>query len=230
MSKIFAILLLASSLSLSGCATTMLSSALPDETSQIQTSTIKNDQIIALGQAIQNQQSQGLVFIGQDFNYLMTDGSDQLLKLLKAIPAEQRSFSNPSPLVLTMEDPNHFRGVLQIRYHTRMVDLNQKQKELLKSLGFRQNFDLIQNQDTAPYPYINIFFKGQLYQPLDTQKIQQKLAEPYPVTLQQETTITTKHPFKRATRKVLYPLAMTFDVITVTPLLIWSDLRGDFNK
>lgn len=230
MSKIFAILVLASALGLNGCATSMLSTALPNETTQIQTSTIKNDQIIALGQAIHNQQSQGLVFIGQDFNYLMTDGSEQLLKLLQAIPAEQRSFSNPSPLVLTMDDPSHFRGVLQIRYHTRMVDLNQKQKELLKSLGFRQNFDLIQNQDTAPYPYINVFFKGQLYQRPDTQKVQQKLAEPYPVTLQQETTITTKHPFKRATRKVLYPLAMTFDVITVTPLLIWSDLRGDFNK
>ncbi len=111
-----------------------------------------------------------------------------------------------------------------------MVDLNQKQKDLLKSLGFRQNFDLIQNQQTAPYPYINVFFKGQLYQGLDRQKVQQQLATPYPIRLQQETTITTKHPVKRATRMVLYPLAMVFDVVTVTPLLIWSDLRGDFNK
>ena len=230
MSKIFPILLLAMGLSLSGCATTLLSTALPNETSRIQTDTIKTDQIIALGQAIQNQQSQGLVFIGQDFNYLMTDGSAELLKLLHAIPAQQRSFSGASPLLLTMEDPNHFRGVLQIQYNTRMVDLNQKQKDLLKSLGFRQNFDLIQNQQTAPYPYINVFFKGQLYQRLDNQKIQQKLAVPYPVQLQQETTITTKHPVKRATRTVLYPLAMVFDVVTITPLLIWSDLRGDFNK
>ena len=37
-------------------------------------------------------------------------------------------------------------------------------KRLIKILGFRQNFDIIQNQQTAPYPYINIFFKGQLYQ------------------------------------------------------------------
>lgn len=228
MYKTFSLLVLA--IALSGCATTLLSTALPSESTQVQTTTLKTDQILALGQAIQDEKNQGLVFIGQDFNYLMTDGSAELLKLLHDIPAEQRSFSHPSPLVLTMDDPNHFRGVLQIRYHTRMVDLNPKQKELLKSLGFRQNFDLIQNQESAPYPYINVFFKGQLYQALDQQKIQQKLVQPYPITLQQETTITTKHPVKRATRMVLYPLAMVFDVVTVTPLLMWSDLRGDFNK
>ncbi|MCJ0830004.1 hypothetical protein MN869_16295 [Acinetobacter sp. NIPH1876] len=227
MYKTFSLLVL--TMTLSGCATSLLSTALPNESSQVQTTTLKTDQILALGQAIQNEKSQGLIFIGQDFNYLMTDGSTELLKLLHAIPAEQRSF-HPSPLVLTMDDPNHFRGVLKMRYHTRMVDLNSKQKELLKSLGFRQNFDLIQNQETAPYPYINVFFKGQLYQALDQQKIQQKLAQPYPISLQQQTTITTKHPVKRATRMVLYPLAMVFDVVTVTPLLMWSDLRGDFNK
>lgn len=69
-----------------------------------------------------------------------------------------------------MDDPNHFHGVLQIRYNTRMVDLNDSQKDLLKSLGFRQNFDIIQNQQTAPYPYINIFFKGQLYQSQELKK------------------------------------------------------------
>ncbi|WP_038346231.1 hypothetical protein [Acinetobacter sp. A47] len=230
MSRTFAILLLATGLSLSGCATSMLSSALPNETTQVQTSTLKNDRIIALGQAIQNQQNQGLVFIGQDFNYLMTDGSDQLLKLLHAIPAKDRSFTNPTPLVLTMEGASQFRGVLTIQYNTRMGDLSQKQKELLKSLGFRQNLDLMQTQQSNAYPSVSVFFKGQLYQALDHQKIQQKLPEPYPVSLQQETSITTKHPFKRATRKVLYPLAMTFDVITIGPLLIWSDLHGDFNK
>lgn len=228
MYKTFSLLVLA--MTLSGCATSLLSTALPNESSQVQTTTLKTDQILALGQAFQNEKSQGLIFIGQDFNYLMTEGSTELLKLLHAIPTEQRSLTSPSPLVLTMDDPNHFRGVLKIRYHTRMVDLNPKQKELLKSLGFRQNFDLIQNQETVPYPYINVFFKGQLYQALDQQKIQQKLAHPYPISLQQQTTITTKHPVKRATRMVLYPLAMVFDVVTVTPLLMWSDLRGDFNK
>lgn len=28
----------------------------------------------------------------------------------------------------------------------------------------------------------------------------------------------------------IYSLAMAFDVVTVTPSLIWSDLRGDFTK
>lgn len=230
MYKILSLFLVTSCLGLSGCATTLLDQTFPKESTQTTSITLKQDQIIALGQAVQNQTEQGLVFIGKDFNYLMTDGSAQLLTLLNAIPAEQRSLTSPSPLVLTMEDPNHFNGVLQIRYNTRMVDLDQKQKVLLKSLGFRQNFDLIQNQQTAPYPYINVFFKGQLYQGLDHKKIQQKLAQPYPILLQQQITTTTKHPVKRATHMVLYPLAMAFDVITVTPILIWSDMRGDFNK
>lgn len=170
MYKILSLLLFTSCLSLSGCATTLLDQTFPKESTQTTSITLKQDQIIALGQAVQNQTEQGLIFIGKDFNYLMTDGSTQLLTLLNAIPAEQRSLTSPSPLVLTMEDPNHFSGVLQIRYNTRMVDLDQKQKVLLKSLGFRQNFDLIQNQESAPYPYINVFFKGQLYQALDQQK------------------------------------------------------------
>ena len=31
----------------------------------------KTDQIIAVGQAVQDQQEHGFIFIGQDYNYLM---------------------------------------------------------------------------------------------------------------------------------------------------------------
>ncbi|EXB26835.1 hypothetical protein [Acinetobacter courvalinii] len=230
MHKLCSALIAITCLNLSGCATTLLSQALPNETTKTETVPLAKDQIIAIGQAVQNQQAQGIVFVGKDFSYLMTDGSAELSKLLHAIPAEQRSLTSPSPLVLTMDDPSHFQGVLQIRYNTRMVDLNDTQKDLLKSLGFRQNFNTIYNQQTAPYPYINIFFKGQLYQAPEARKIQKTLAQPYPIILQQENKITKKHPVKKATRMVLYPFAMTFDVITVVPSLMWADLRGEFNN
>jgi len=230
MYKLFSIFILTTCMSLSGCATSMLSSALPDETTKIQINTLKTDQIIALGQAVKNQQEQGLVFIGQDYNYLMTNGSSEFLKIINTIPATQRTLNIPSPLILTMEDANHFQGVIQVRYNTRMGDLNDKQKEMLKSLGFRQNFSMIPDRQITQYPFISIFFKGQLYEAQDQKTIQQKLATPYQVELQEKIETTKRHPFKRATRKVLYPLAMTFDVITVAPSLIWSDLHGDFNK
>lgn len=230
MYKLFSTLLVVVCLNLSACATTLLSEALPNETTRTEKIILAKDQIIALGQAVQNQQEQGIIFVGKDYNYLMTEGSVELSKLLYAIPADQRSLTNPSPLILTMDDPSHFHGVLQIRYNTRMVDLNDSQKDLLKSLGFRQNFNTIHNQQTAPYPYINIFFKGQLYQSQEAKKVQKTLAQPYPIILQQENKITKKHPLKKATRMVLYPFAMTFDVITVVPSLMWSDLRGEFNN
>ncbi|HFF4146764.1 TPA: hypothetical protein ACGCXM_003459, partial [Acinetobacter baumannii] len=50
------------------------------------------------------------------------------------------------------------------------------------------------------------------------------------IALQQKDEITKKHPFKRVTRMALYPLAMAFDIVTVAPSLILSDLRGDFTK
>lgn len=230
MYKLFSTLLVVVCLNLSACATTLLSEALPNETTRTEEIILAKDQIIALGQAVQNQQEQGIIFVGKDYSYLMTEGSAELSKLLHAIPADQRSLTNPSPLVLTMDDPNHFHGVLQIRYNTRMVDLNDSQKDLLKSLGFRQNFNTIHNQQTAPYPYINIFFKGQLYQSQEAKKVQKTLAQPYPIILQQENKITKKHPLKKATRMALYPFAMTFDVITVVPSLMWADLRGEFNN
>ncbi|WP_457970046.1 hypothetical protein [Acinetobacter calcoaceticus] len=222
--------ILATCLGLSGCATSMLSTALPNETTKVQTTILKTDQIIALGQAVKNQQGQGLVFIGQDYNYLMTDGSAEFLKIIKTIPTTERTLNIPSPLVLTMDDPNHFHGVIQVRYNTRMGNLNEKQKDILKDLGFKQNFAMLQAQENTPYPYINILFKGQLYESKDLKDIQQKLVTPYVVELQEKIETTKKHPFKRATRKVLYPLAMTFDVIVFAPSLIWADLHGDFNK
>ncbi|UGQ30150.1 hypothetical protein [Acinetobacter calcoaceticus] len=222
--------ILATCLGLSGCATSMLSTALPNETTKVQTTILKTDQIIALGQAAKNQQGQGLVFIGQDYNYLMTDGSAEFLKIIKTIPTTERTLNIPSPLVLTMDDPNHFHGVIQVRYNTRMGNLNEKQKDMLKDLGFKQNFAMLQAQENTPYPYINILFKGQLYETKDLKDIQQKLVTPYVVELQEKIETTKKHPFKRATRKVLYPLAMTFDVIVFAPSLIWADLHGDFNK
>ncbi|WP_447500716.1 hypothetical protein [Acinetobacter oleivorans] len=230
MYKLFSIFILTIFLGLTGCATNMLSTALPNETTEIKTTTLKTDQIIALGQAVKNDQEQGFVFVGQDYNYLMTDGSSNLLNIIKSIPAEQRTIKTPSPLVLEMDDSTHFHGEITIRYNIPTSQMDEKQKELLKTLGFKNQFMAIENQQQVFYPFTIIRFKGKIYQKADNQKIQQQLAAPYPVALQQKDEITKKHPFKRVTRMALYPLAMTFDVITVAPSLIWSDLHGDFNK
>lgn len=47
--------ILATCLGLSGCATSMLSTALPNETTKVQTTILKTDQIITLGQAVKNK-------------------------------------------------------------------------------------------------------------------------------------------------------------------------------
>lgn len=230
MYKLFSASILTICLGLTGCATNMLSTALPNETTEIKTTTLKTDQIIALGQAVKNDQEQGFVFIGQDYNYLMTDGSSNLLNIIKSIPAEQRTIKTPSPLVLEMDDSTHFHGEITIRYNIPTSKMDEKQKELLKTLGFKNQFMAIENQQQVFYPFTIIRFKGKIYQKAENHKIQQQLSVPYPVALQQKDEITKKHPFKRVTRMALYPLAMTFDVITVAPSLIWSDLHGDFNK
>ncbi|HFF4986186.1 TPA: hypothetical protein ACGDK5_002491, partial [Acinetobacter baumannii] len=109
--------LLITCLGLSGCATSILSTALPNETTEVQTTILKTDQIIALGQAVKNQQEQGVVFIGQDFNYLMTEGSSEFLNIIKNIPVNQRTLIIPSPLLLEMDDPTHFHGELKFQYN-----------------------------------------------------------------------------------------------------------------
>ncbi len=229
MYKLFSASILIICLGLTGCATNMLSTALPNETTEIKTTTLKTDQIIALGQAVKNDQEQGFVFVGQDYNYLMTDGSSNLLNIIKSIPAEQRTIKTPSPLALEMDGSTHFHGEITIRYNIPTSKMDEKQKELLKTLGFKNQFMAMENQQQVFYPFTIIRFKGKIYQKAENQKIQQ-LPTPYPVALQQKDEITKKHPFKRVTRMALYPLAMTFDVITVAPSLIWSDLHGDFNK
>lgn len=229
MYKLFSASILTICLGLTGCATNMLSTALPNETTEIKTTTLKTDQIIALGQAVKNDQEQGFIFIGQDYNYLMTDGSSNLLNIIKSIPAEQRTIKTP-PLALEMDDSTHFHGEITIRYNIPTSKMDEKQKELLKTLGFKNQFIAMENQQQVFYPFTIIRFKGKIYQKAENQKIQQRLSVPYSVALQQKDEITKKHPFKRVTRMALYPLAMTFDVITVAPSLIWSDLHGDFNK
>ncbi|MFX6797440.1 hypothetical protein ABTH24_17150, partial [Acinetobacter baumannii] len=98
MYKLFSTLLVVVCLNLSACATTLLSEALPNETTKTEKIILAKDQIIALGQAVQNQQEQGVVFIGQDFNYLMTEGSSEFLNIIKNIPVNQRTLIIPSPL------------------------------------------------------------------------------------------------------------------------------------
>lgn len=115
MYKLFSASILTICLGLAGCATNMLSTALPNETTEIKTTTLKTDQIIALGQAVKNEQEQGFVFVDQDYNYLMTDGSSNLLNIIKSIPAEQRTIKTSSPLVLEMDDSTHFHGEITIR-------------------------------------------------------------------------------------------------------------------
>ncbi len=230
MYKIFSTLLVVVCLNLSACATTLLSEALPNETTKTEKIILAKDQIIALGQAVQNQQEQGIVFVGQDFSYLMTEGSSEFLTIIKNIPVNQRTLIIPSPLLLEMDDPTHFHGELQFLYKTPLFALSEQQKENLKTLGFKNHFVVIENQKDVLYPYAFLSFKGQIYKAPDIQKIQQTLPIPYPIALQQKDEITKKHPFKRVTRMALYPLAMAFDVVTVAPSLIWADLRGDFTK
>ncbi|PPB98582.1 hypothetical protein ApiHDV312665_06310 [Acinetobacter pittii] len=230
MYKIFSTLLVVVCLNLSACATTLLSEALPNETTKTEKIILAKDQIIALGQAVQNQQEQGIVFVGQDFSYLMTEGSSEFLTIIKNIPVNQRTLIIPSPLLLEMDDPTHFHGELQFLYKTPLFALSEQQKENLKNLGFKNHFVVIENQKDVLYPYAFLSFKGQIFKAPDIQKIQQTLPIPYPIALQQKDEITKKHPFKRVTRMALYPLAMAFDVVTVAPSLIWADLRGDFTK
>jgi len=230
MYKLFSTLLVVVCLNLSACATTLLSEALPNETTKTEKIILAKDQIIALGQAVQNQQEQGVVFIGQDFNYLMTEGSSEFLNIIKNIPVNQRTLIIPSPLLLEMDDPTLFHGELKFQYNIPASKLSDQQKENLKNLGFKNHFMVMENQTQLLYPYAIIRFKGQIYQTSPTLKVQQTIPTPYPIALQQKDEITKKHPFKRVTRMALYPLAMGFDIVTVAPSLILSDLRGDFTK
>ncbi|HDK8955061.1 TPA: hypothetical protein PVK16_001881 [Acinetobacter baumannii] len=230
MYKLFSTLLVVVCLNLSACATTLLSEALPNETTKTEKIILAKDQIIALGQAVKNQQEQGIVFIGQDFNYLMTEGSLEFLNIIKNIPVNQRTLIIPSPLLLEMDDPTHFHGELKFQYNIPASKLSDQQKENLKNLGFKNHFMVMENQTQLLYPYAIIRFKGQIYQTSPTLKVQQTIPTPYPIALQQKDEITKKHPFKRVTRMALYPLAMAFDIVTVAPSLILSDLRGDFTK
>ncbi|MFY4908499.1 hypothetical protein ACOUIV_02020 [Acinetobacter baumannii] len=230
MYKLFSTLLVVVCLNLSACATTLLSEALPNETTKTEKIILAKDQIIALGQAAQNQQEQGVVFIGQDFNYLMTEGSSEFLNIIKNIPVNQRTLIIPSPLLLEMDDPTLFHGELKFQYNIPASKLSDQQKENLKNLGFKNHFMVMENQTQLLYPYAIIRFKGQIYQTSPTLKVQQTIPTPYPIALQQKDEITKKHPFKRVTRMALYPLAMAFDIVTVAPSLILSDLRGDFTK
>ncbi|MDC4294857.1 hypothetical protein NQ633_04970 [Acinetobacter baumannii] len=230
MYKLFSTLLVVVCLNLSACATTLLSEALPNETTKTEKIILAKDQIIALGQAVQNQQEQGVVFIGQDFNYLMTEGSSEFLNIIKNILVNQRTLIIPSPLLLEMDDPTLFHGELKFQYNIPASKLSDQQKENLKNLGFKNHFMVMENQTQLLYPYAIIRFKGQIYQTSPTLKVQQTIPTPYPIALQQKDEITKKHPFKRVTRMALYPLAMAFDIVTVAPSLILSDLRGDFTK
>ncbi|WP_147395674.1 YidX family protein [Acinetobacter cumulans] len=208
---------------LSGCVATgyMIDNYMGDRPAKI--TTLKQpDKMLAIGQVQGSGNEQGMLFLGENYSYLITQGGEQLLKLIQQVPPEQRILHNQLPIIFHVnQKDNTFEGELQFRYPTPSYLIEYEQLKKIEALGFNDLLVAkIGKTKRAAYQVAKIKFKGKIYQSVKPNQIQYQLSQAYPISLQRSQIKQRKESgLHTLTGLILTPLAITFDIVTF-PIII----------
>lgn len=213
--KFLGISLTTCALSLSGCASIALYEDFNPTDQQTNKKVLGQDAMLAIGQSVNNDKKHGMVFIGQKYTYLITQGGEPFYALLKEFPANKLVLASDSPISLEFSNATQFKDVIMFNYVDPVENLTTQQVNRLRQLGFR-NWKSQELPDGRRVTYLQAtyYYQGELYKPTEATQIQHQFSKPYPLALTQETEITKVNGTNIGKTIILAPLALTFDVIT----------------
>ncbi len=202
-------------MTLGGCASIALYEDFNPTDQKTQKKVLSQDAMIAIGQSVNNDKKHGMVFIGQKYTYLITQGGEPFYALLKEFPANKLVLAADSPISLEFSNATQFKDTIIFNYADPIEKLTPQQVTRLKQLGFR-DWKSEELADGTRVNYLRAIYdyQGELYQPTEATQIQHQFSKPYPLALTQKTEITTVNGKNIGKTIVLAPLALTFDVIT----------------
>ena len=200
---------------LSGCATVSVIDKFNPTSTQYQKKVLRQDAMLAIGQSVHDGKNQGMVFIGQKYTYLITEGGEPFYALLKEFPANKLVLASDSPISLEFSNATQFKDTIIFNYADPVEKLTPQQVTRLKQLGFR-DWKSEELADGTRVSYLRAIYdyQGELYQPTEATQIQHRFSKPYPISLIQEKTSTHINAGNIGKTIILTPLALTFDIVT----------------
>ncbi|MCR6568352.1 hypothetical protein ABUS21_04005 [Acinetobacter baumannii] len=209
------LIFLITTLPLTACASLSLESKYSTYEQKFESRVLQQDNIIGLGETkSQSEQSSQALLVGEKFNYLLTEGGTDLLKIMQKLPNKDRVLLNKLPLELDIYDENVFYGHMHFYHPVPMSQLSNTKKQELLALGFLEESIQVKNQEKEIYLSRNIAIQGSIYEGTK-QKNQLSLAGSIPIVLQEQRLTMQENKSNALKKKLLSPLALGLDIITL---------------
>ncbi|WP_368575334.1 hypothetical protein [Acinetobacter baumannii] len=213
-SNFLKILFLVTSTFLTACASLTLESKYPTNEYKTDYTILQKDIIIGLGETRSNDaQSSQTLLIGEQYNYLLKEGGDDLLNIMQKLPEQDRVISNKLPLQLEVYNDNVFYGQIQFYHPVSINQLSSKKQQELMALGFTEESLSIDGKGKGLFLSKNIPIEGSIYESSHhTGPLQ--LTGTIPIILQERNLTIQENKSNVLKKKLLSPLALVFDIIT----------------
>lgn len=192
---------------LSGCHTWLLSRAV--QSNEWQSRQVASDEIRGFSQGIDSNSQKGWVFIGENFDYLLTEGGNKIAELLKDSDIDRHKLSVAgSPYFTISKNKKNFRGALNLVYQYTEEDDGQKTLEKLQAKGF--NCSANKKQCSISFNSL----AGSIHQKKENQDSSKILMfyHPFNVTFYANGSISLA--------RGLYPVTIALDAVTLPLQLI----------
>lgn len=214
------LLTLATSLTLSGCATHAL---LSKDSGGMETKKVEkvlvNDTVLAFGKPslrLPNLPHDAVVIVGQKNSYVLTEGSGRFERLLTRLDARNIKLTKPLKFYSANNDGS-FTGTLAFKYTKLKDDVKKDELNFFLQNGVEECTSHNEKQLNAQSFCFDIPLKGLSYPAVTNQASLQALSKAYPVTIytHEEQATYRKGESDPVQKLVLFPFAVAFDVATL---------------
>ena len=219
--KKVAVSALATSLVLTGCATSSLLEDKP-ATSQVMAGkrALVQDRVVAFGapsQASGLPQS-NVVIVGEKHSYVLTDGGQKLVNLLTNLDPKNIQVDNALDFHSAKND-GKFSGVMQLSYVKLKDEVKRQDVQLFLQNGAKECTNQSDMRMGAQRYCFDINIQGGIYPQVSNYDLVRSqfrpLTRPYSVTIYTNQGGSLQHNRTNAEKLVLLPFALAFDVVTL---------------
>lgn len=214
----------ATSILLTGCATSELLESNSHVSTETITQTLVEDQVVAFGKPatkLPNMPANSIVIVGEENSYVLSEGGIDLVKLLTTLDPESIHVDKE----LRFYSPNndgYFSGTMELSYAKLKDEFRRSDLQFFLQEGGEECTTASDGKIGAQRFCFSIPIKGGVFPQVSNMSLLQSkfqsLTKPYSVSLYTTTTsekVVHEDGKNAAQKLVLLPFALAFDVVTL---------------